>query len=218
MSRVLEFWSESNRRPWNGQSCTLTNLASFASSRIKPVQCPALSHLIWRRPCPNPILFPPIWRPPSPCPTCHTYSNLSQPVPFGCTTCPFPNFRNSMRTPSALSPKFDLDPFGNLIRTLLVFWLGNPLHLAKSTDFQRVVQAECLYHMVCYDMQTVQARCLYQTCPTGARKHQKRSVPCPRDRSLAYTHAEGLSLSQGQTLYPRWILSQSNLSRAQSVS
>ena len=31
-----------------------------------------------------------IWKPPCPCPTCATYCNLSQPVPCGCTTCPFP--------------------------------------------------------------------------------------------------------------------------------
>jgi len=48
----------------------------------------------------------------------------------------------------------------------------------------------------------VQARCLYQTCPTGTGKGKKRPFPCPRDRS--YTHAGGLSLSEGQALYPRW--------------
>ena len=55
----------------------------------RPVHCPTLSHLIWRPPCPSSILSRSIWRPPCPCPTYPT-SNLSQPVPFGCTTCPFP--------------------------------------------------------------------------------------------------------------------------------
>jgi len=53
----------------------------------------------------------------------------------------------------------------------------------------------------------VQARYLYQTCPTGTGKGQKRPVPCPRDRSYTHTggcpcprerlynHAGGLSLS-----------------------
>jgi len=40
----------------------------------------------------------------------------------------------------------------------------------------------------------VQARCLYQTCPTGTGNGQKRPVSCPGDRS--YTPTGGLSLSQ----------------------
>ena len=58
--------------------------------------------------------------------------------------------------------------------------------------------------------------CLYETCPTGTGKVQKRPVPCPKDRS--YTHAGGLSLSQGQALYPRWSLSQSALYPRWSLS
>ena len=54
----------------------------------------------------------------------------------------------------------------------------------------------------------VQTRCLYQTCPNGTGKGQETTVHCPKDRS--YTHAGGLSLSQGQTLHPRWSLSQSH--------
>jgi len=65
------------------------------SAGQRPVHCPTLSHLIlshliWRPPYPSPILSHPIWRTPCLCPTCPTYSNLSQSVPFGCTTCPFP--------------------------------------------------------------------------------------------------------------------------------
>jgi len=52
------------------------------SAGQRPVNCPNLSHLISRPPCPSPILSHPIWRPPCPCPTCHTYSNLYQPVAF----------------------------------------------------------------------------------------------------------------------------------------
>jgi len=43
----------------------------------------------------------------------------------------------------------------------------------------------------------VQARCLYQICPTGTGKGQQRPVPCPRDRS--HTHAGGMS--QGQACF-----------------
>ena len=39
-----------------------------------------------------------------------------------------------------------------------------------------------------------QAGCLYQTCPTGTRKGQKRPLLVPWGKS--YTHAGGLSLSR----------------------
>ena len=41
---------------------------------------------------------------------------------------------------------------------------------------------------------TLEGWCLYQTCPTGTRKGQKRPFLVPWDKS--YTHAGGLSLSR----------------------
>jgi len=41
-----------------------------------------------------------------------------------------------------------------------------------------------------------QAGCLYQTCPTGTMKGQKRPLLVPWDKS--YTHAGGLSLSRDE--------------------
>ena len=68
------------------------NWTGSAGQRTVHCPGPTLSHLIWIPPYPSPIPSHPIWRPPCPYPTCPTYSNLSQPVPFGCTTCqcPFP--------------------------------------------------------------------------------------------------------------------------------
>ena len=58
-----------------------------------------VDRLSWTKTCPlfHPVppnlkipLFHQLRRPPCPCSTYSTYSNLSQPVSFGCTTCPFP--------------------------------------------------------------------------------------------------------------------------------
>ena len=86
----------------------------------------------------------------------------------------------------------------NLIGTLLVFLIRKDPRLGQVPTLEG------------WDRQSAcpsgtglgQAECLSQWDRFGTGKGQKRPVPCPMDRS--HTHAGGLSLSQGQALYPRW--------------